>query len=81
MNFHNATGDERGIGHGTWVVVHGRGREESYVRAWEKEGAPLFKIKSETKNFLTLTNVNRATWAGSPAKVSKLLCVGMLLCT
>ena len=40
---------------------------------------PCFKIKSETKNFLTLANVNRATSAGSTAEVSKLLCAGMLL--
>ena len=32
VNFHNADGDERGTAHGTWAVVHGRGREESYVK-------------------------------------------------
>ena len=37
---------------------------------------PYFKIKSETKNFLTITDVNRA---GSPVEISKLLWAGMLL--
>ena len=32
VNFHNADGDKRGTAHGTWAVVHGRGREESYVK-------------------------------------------------
>ena len=40
VNFHDANGDERGIAHGTWAAVHGRGREESYVRAREKKGEP-----------------------------------------
>ena len=49
VNFHDADGDERGIAHGTWAAIHGREREESYVRAWEKEGTPCLKLKVKLK--------------------------------
>ena len=47
VNFHDANGDERGIAHGTWAAVHGRGIVCESLR--EGRRALVLKLKDKLK--------------------------------